>query len=146
MPTDLIFATMQGSSLSQIQQLTVTFTFSNGQVTLSSGGITGVYWGQPNTNDPRQWYTFNANGVTFTGNMVNFYSELWMNCDTNLLAGTINVSQPLSVGVSLGSYAGHGNVTLQPGQTTLNFQLPVANYGAAHTPSPLAQKVLLPPT
>ena len=130
MPTDLISATMQGSTLSNIQQLNVIFTFSNGQVTLGRGGVTGVYWGTPNTNDPRQWYTFGTNSVNFTGNMVNFYSEFWMNCDTNVLVGTIKVSQPLPVGVTIGSYGGRGSVTLAPGQTLLNFQLPVANYGS----------------
>jgi hypothetical protein len=142
MPTDLIYATMQGSSLSSVQQLTITYTFSDGQVTLTSGGVTGVYWGTPQTSDPRQWYTFDAGKITFTGNMVNFYAEFWMNCQSNLLTGTIQASQPLPVEVSLGSYAGKGEAILKPGQTVVNFQLPVGNYGLQAGRTPQAQKLL----
>lgn len=142
MPTDLIYLTMQGSSLSAVQQLTITYTFSNGAITLSNRGITGVYWGQPQTNDPRQWYTFNKEKITFTGNMVNYYAELWVTCQSDLLTGTIQASQPLPVGVSLGSYAGKGDVELPPGQTLLNFKCPVGNYGLAEGRSVQANELL----
>jgi len=144
MPTDLISFTMQDSSLSGVQNLTVTVTFQNGSVTLSNGGATGVYWGTPQTNDPRQWYTFAANSVQFTGNMVNFYCEFWMDCQTSPLTGTITASQPLPVKVSLGSYGGGEHVALPAGQTSVKFSLPVANYGASAGSGLLAKELKKP--
>ncbi len=126
MVQDLFFVGSENNT--NDNKIFIAITTENGTFVLSPLGI-GVFYGLPPGNYPVGQYIVSANQLKFSGNIDSVYSEWYVQSDDDVLIGTITVNPALTVPVSIGSYGGQGSFELPAGTTSVDFKIPIADYG-----------------
>ena len=130
MVQDLFYVGCGGST--NKDWIDITISTENGTFVVTSSCV-GVFYGLPpgyQGNYPLTQYTVESNQLDFQGNINSVYSELWVQSNDTALIGTISANPALNVEVSIGSYGGNGSFILPAGTSSVDFKIPIANYGA----------------
>ncbi len=131
MPTGELEISYNGEprSTPNLRNVTITVTLSNGTYIVQPTNYTlVVFYGRPpnyGSDYPVTTYYLYTNNLRFTGDLNSVYSVAQVQASAPSIQGTITASQPLRYSVTIG-IPGSGKVTtLQPGATSVSFNIPL---------------------
>lgn len=136
MPTGELEISYNGNprSTPTLRNVNITVTLTNGTYIVQPKNYTlVVFYGRPPSygNDyPVTSYYLYTNNLQFEGDLNSVYSVAQVQTSAASIQGTLTASQPLPYSVTIG-IPGSGKVTtLQPGQTSVKFDIPLVQTSA----------------
>jgi len=136
MPTGELEISYNGEprSTPTLRNINITVTLTNGTYIVQPKDYTlVVFYGRPpsyGSDYPVTTYYLYTNNLQFEGDLNSVYSVAQVQTSASSIQGTLTASQPLPYSVTIGLPGKPGDVTLQPGQTSVSFSFLLAQVSA----------------